>query len=140
MATSTSTVPGTDQAEPALRTGAGLMTLAAVAFIGYGGIFTVRNFSNSFLELGIGPAQVDVGKAQIQAFSPSLAHYISHLHLALAGFVAATGLAVAVLSWFGCAGATCGPGSARSPRRCSPWPWPCPPTTPTTSTPSGTWV
>jgi hypothetical protein len=101
MATSTSTVPGTDQAEPALRTGAGLMTLAAVAFIGYGVIFAVRNFSNSFLELGIGPAQVDVGKAQIQAFSPSLAHYIAHLHLALAGFVAATGLAVAVLSWFG---------------------------------------
>jgi hypothetical protein len=101
VATSTSTVPGTDQAEPALRAGAGLMTLAAVAFIGYGGIFFVRNFSNSFLELGIGPAQVDVGKAQIQAFSPSLAHYISHLHLAVAGFVAATGLAVAVLSWFG---------------------------------------
>ena len=101
MATSTSTVPGTDQAEPALRIGAGLMTLAAVAFIGYGVIFAVRNFSNSFLELGIGPAQVDVGKAQIQAFSPSLAHYIAHLHLALAGFVAATGLAVAVLSWFG---------------------------------------
>jgi hypothetical protein len=101
MATSTSTVPGTDQAEPALRTGAGLMTLAAVAFIGYGVIFFVRNFSNSFLELGIGPAQVDVGKAQIQAFSPSLAHYIAHLHLAVAGFVAATGLAVAVLSWFG---------------------------------------
>jgi hypothetical protein len=96
MATSTSTVPGTDQAEPALRTGAGLMTLAAVAFIGYGVIFFVRNFSNSFLELGIGPAQVDVGKAQIQAFSPSLAHYIAHLHLAVAGFVAATGLAVAL--------------------------------------------
>ena len=101
MATSTSTAPGTDRAEPALRTGAGLMTLAAVAFIGYGVIFFVRNFSNSFLELGIGPAQVDVGKAQIQAFSPSLAHYIAHLHLAVAGFVAATGLAVAVLSWFG---------------------------------------
>jgi hypothetical protein len=101
MAT-TSSVPRTDRANPAaLRTGAGLMTLAAVGFIGYGGIFFVRNFSNSFLELGIGPAQVDVGKAQIQAFSPSLAHYISHLHLALAGFVAATGLAVAVLSWFG---------------------------------------
>jgi hypothetical protein len=101
MATSTSTVPGTDQAEPALRTGAGLMTLAAVAFIGYGGIFAVRNFSNSFLELGIGPAQVDVGKTQIQAFSPSLAHYIAHLHLAVAGFLAATGLAVGFLAWFG---------------------------------------
>ena len=102
MATSTSSVHRADQANPAaLRTGAGLMTLAAVAFIGYGGIFFVRNFSSSFLELGIGPAQVDVGKAEIQAFSPSLAHYISHLHLAVAGLVAATGRAVAVLSWFG---------------------------------------
>ena len=72
MATSTSTVPGTDQAEPALRTGAGLMTLAAVAFIGYGGIFAVRNFSDSFLELGIGPHEVPVGKDAIQQFSPLL--------------------------------------------------------------------
>jgi hypothetical protein len=102
MATTTASVQRTDQAEPAaLRTGAWLMTLAGLAFVGYGGIFFARNFSHSFLELGIGPGQVDVDKAQIQAFSPSLAHYISHLHLAVAGFVAATGLAVAVLSWFG---------------------------------------
>jgi hypothetical protein len=89
------------QAGAAVRAGAGLMTLAATAFIGYGVIFFVRNFSDGFLELGIGPGEVDVGKQQIEAFSPSLAHYISHLHLALAGFLAATGLAVAFLAWFG---------------------------------------
>jgi hypothetical protein len=86
---------------PALRIGAGAMTLAAAAFVGYGVIFLIRNFSDSFLELGIGPGEVDVGKDQIQAFSPSLAHYLSHLHLALAGFLAATGVAVGVLAWFG---------------------------------------
>ena len=28
-------------------------------------------------------------------------HYISHLHVAVSGFIAATGLAVAGLSWYG---------------------------------------
>ena len=84
-----------------LRVGAGLMTLGAVAFIGYAVIFFVRNFTDSFLELGIGPGEVDKSKDEIRAFSPDLYHYISHLHLALSGFIAATGLAVAALSWFG---------------------------------------
>ena len=72
-----------------------------VAFIGYAIIFFVRNFTDSFLELGIGPAQVDKGKDAIEAFSPDLYHYISHLQIAISGFIAATGLAVAALSWFG---------------------------------------
>jgi hypothetical protein len=77
------------------------MTLAAAGFIVYAALFFARNFSDSFLELGIGPGEVDVGRQQIQSFSPSLLHYVGHLHLAVAGFVAATGLAVAFLSWFG---------------------------------------
>jgi hypothetical protein len=85
----------------ALRTGAGLMTLGAIGFIGYGLIFFVRNFTDSFLELGIGPGEVSVGRQQIEAFSPSLAHYISHLHIALTAFMAATGLATGFLAWFG---------------------------------------
>ena len=102
MADTTSVGSRPDRAEPTtLRVGAGLMTLGAAAFIGYGVILFIRNFSDSFLELGIGPGQVDVGKAEIQAFSPTLAHYITHLHLAVAGFLAATGLAVGFLAWFG---------------------------------------
>ena len=101
-ATTPSTGSRTDRAHPrTLRVGAGLMTLAAIGFIGYAVLFLVRNFSNSFLELGIGPSEVSVSRDQIQAFSPSLLHYIGHLHLALSGFIAATGVAVAVLSWFG---------------------------------------
>lgn len=84
-----------------LRTGSAIMTLGGIGFIGYGVIFVVRNFTGSFLELGIGPDQVDVGKKQIEAFSPELFHYISHLHIALSGFIAAAGFAVACLSWFG---------------------------------------
>ena len=77
------------------------MALAGLGFIGYGVIFFVLNFTDTFLELGIGPEQVDKGKEQIEAFSPSLFHYISHLHIALSGFIVAAGLAVAALSWYG---------------------------------------
>ena len=84
-----------------LRVGSGLMAFAAVGFIGYAIIFFVRNFTDSFLELGIGHAEVDVGKDQITQFSPSLYHYVSHLHIAVSGFIAATGLAVLFLVWFG---------------------------------------
>jgi len=80
-----------------LATGSWLMGFGAVAFIGYAVVFFILNFTDRFLELGIGPKQVDVGRAEIQAFSPSLFHYISHLHIAVAGFIAATGLAVLYL-------------------------------------------
>jgi hypothetical protein len=78
----------------ALRTGSWLMGVAAAGFIGYAVIFFVRNFTDSFLELGIGPNEVNVGKDEIQRFSPSLFEYVSHLHLAVAGFIAATADAV----------------------------------------------
>jgi len=77
------------------------MSFAAVGFIGYAIIFFVRNFTDSFLELGIGHNEVEVGKDQIIQFSPSLYHYIGHLHIAISGFIAATGLAVLFLVWFG---------------------------------------
>jgi hypothetical protein len=91
----------TSAKESRLRTGAALMALAGLAFVGYAVVFLVSNFTGAFLELGIGPDQVDKGKAEVEAFSPELYHYISHLHIALSGFIAATGLAIAGLSWYG---------------------------------------
>jgi hypothetical protein len=44
---------------------------------------------------------VNVGKDAIQAFSPSLFHYVGHLHIAVSGFIAATGVAVLFLVAFG---------------------------------------
>lgn len=90
-----------EASDSGLRTGTWLMTFAAIGFIGYAVIFFVRNFTDSFLELGIGHNEVNVGKDQIVGFSPSLYEYISHLHIAISGFIAATGVAVAVLAWFG---------------------------------------
>ena len=84
-----------------LRLGSAIMALAGIGFVGYGAIFFVRNFTDSFLELGIGRDQVDVGRAEIEQFSPELYHYISHLHIAISGFIAAAGIAVAALAWYG---------------------------------------
>ncbi|MGH2757555.1 MAG: hypothetical protein ACRDI3_07185 [Actinomycetota bacterium] len=102
MATATAGIRTGGAAESSdLKIGSGLMGLAAVGFIGYAIIFFVRNFTDSFLELGIGPNEVNVGKDQIVEFSPALYHYIGHLHIAVSGFIAATGLAVVFLAWFG---------------------------------------
>jgi hypothetical protein len=96
-----STTTTTPAVNGAVRAGATLMAVAAAGFIGYAALFLARNFTGGFLELGIGPGEVDVTKDQLQQFSPSLAHYLSHLHLALAGFIAATGLAVLLLAVYG---------------------------------------
>lgn len=84
-----------------LRIGSGLMTVAAAGFVGYAVLFFIRNFTDSFLELGIGPNEVDVGKDQITQFSPELYNYVGHLQIAVSGFIAATALAVIFLVWFG---------------------------------------
>ena len=96
----TATVRATTAGEAKLTRGAAIMAIAGIGFVGYGLLFFVQNFTG-FLELGISHAEVDVGRTEIEAFSPSLAHYLSHLHIALAGFIAAAGIAVAALAWFG---------------------------------------
>lgn len=102
MTTASADIRLTDAAESSsLKNGSLLMAFAAVGFIGYAIIFFVRNFTDSFLELGIGHSEVDVGKDAITQFSPSLYNYIGHLHIALSGFIAATGVAVFFLVWFG---------------------------------------
>jgi hypothetical protein len=95
----TAVVPSTTDIQARVRIGSSLMALAGVGFVGYAVIFFVRNYTDSFLELGIGSNEVSVGRAEIVEFSPSLFHYISHLHIALSGFIAAAGLAVVALSW-----------------------------------------
>ncbi|MDQ4051079.1 MAG: hypothetical protein M3237_00055 [Actinomycetota bacterium] len=97
----TATTSTTEPGQTRLRLGSAIMAVGGLGFVGYAVIFFVRNFTDSFLELGIGPDQVDVGRSQIEDFSPELLHYISHLHIAISGFIAATGIAVAALSWYG---------------------------------------
>ena len=101
MATVTTAPATATNATNRLRVGSAVMAVAGLGFIGYAAIFFARNFTDSFLELGIGHHEVSVDKDEIQAFSPSLYDYISHLHIAVSGFIAATGLAVVFLAWFG---------------------------------------
>ena len=85
------------QPDSHLRTGAVLMALAGIAFVGYGVVFLALNFVGSGFELGVstlaGMTAADV--------DPTVAYYISHLHVATAAFIISTGIAVAALSWYG---------------------------------------
>ena len=80
--------------------GANIVALAGVGLIGYGLMFLVRNFTG-FIELGLSPELVGGSPQQIQAFSPNLYDYISHLQVALSGFIIALGVAVIWLAWEG---------------------------------------
>ncbi len=99
--TTTRTQAPTRTDDPRLRLGSSIRAVAGLGFVGYGVLFFVRNFTDAFLELGIGPEQIDVGRDEIEQFSPDLLHYVSHLHIAVSGFIAAAGVAVAALAWYG---------------------------------------
>jgi hypothetical protein len=139
MATTPAAQTREKAAEASLRSGSWLMGIAAVGFIGYAVIFLLRSYTDSFLELGIGPNEVPAGKDAIQAFSPALFHYVSHLHIAVSGFIAATGLAVLFLVAYGVRRGELWAWVGAVAARCSGWWWPCRPTTPTTSTPWVIW-
>ncbi|MGH2578668.1 MAG: hypothetical protein ACRDG9_13115, partial [Actinomycetota bacterium] len=62
MATTVANRTGVGRETGTLRVGSWLMGAAAAGFVGYAVIFFIRNFTDSFLELGIGPNEVDVGK------------------------------------------------------------------------------
>ena len=83
-----------------VATGAKLVALAGCGLVGYGLMFLVRNFTG-FIELGLTPDHVGGTPEQISGFSQSLYNYISHLQVALSGFIIALGIAVITLAWFG---------------------------------------
>jgi hypothetical protein len=100
MSAQTSTTPQATPMVAGADLGAKIVALAGVGLVGYGVMFLVRNFAG-FIELGLSPAQVGGTPEQIQAFSVNLYHYISHLQVALSGFIIALGVAVIGLAWFG---------------------------------------
>src|SRR5262249_30470468 len=83
-----------------LSNGAALMLIASLAFIGYAVVFFIRNFAGGGFELGVATLN-GVTPANLNALNPAIMHYIMHLHIATAGFIAATGIAVGALSWYG---------------------------------------
>jgi uncharacterized protein YacL len=85
------------QVESQVQAGAVLMALAGIAFVGYGVVFLVLNFVGSGFELGVST----LAGMTAADLNPTVAYYISHLHVATAAFIISTGIAVASLSWYG---------------------------------------
>jgi hypothetical protein len=89
-------IAGTSQ----LNLGATLVALSGIGLVGYGIMFLIRNFTG-FIELGLTPEHVGGTAGQIRGFSPDLYEYISHLQVAVSGFIIALGVAVIALAWYG---------------------------------------
>jgi len=83
-----------------LRSGSLLMTLGAVAFIGYGIVFLFRSLYGSGFELGVDTLG-GLSRDSLAAYNAALGAYVTHLHVAVSGFIISTGIATALLSWYG---------------------------------------
>jgi hypothetical protein len=83
-----------------MKLGAATVALAGVGLIAYGTMFLIRNFYG-FIELGITPDLIGTTAEGLQRANPLLYHYISHLQVALSGFIIGLGIAVIALAWFG---------------------------------------
>ena len=86
--------------EQSLRYGAGLMVLGALIFLVYAVVFLFRAFTSSGFELGVETLN-GVTPQQLDGLNPAIMAYITHLHVAIAGFIAATAIAVGGLAWYG---------------------------------------
>ena len=86
--------------EQSLRSGAGLMVLAALLFLVYAIAFFFRAFAGSVFEVGV-PTLNGVTRQQLDELNPAIMGYITHLHVAIAGFIASTAIAAGGLAWYG---------------------------------------
>jgi hypothetical protein len=80
--------------------GAVTMVVGAVIFLIYAIVFLFRAFSGAGFELGVATIN-GVTQAQLNQLNPAIMGYITHLHAATAGFIAATAIAVIGLTWYG---------------------------------------
>jgi hypothetical protein len=76
------------------------MVLGALIFLVYAVVFFFLAFSSSGFEIGVATLN-GVTPQQLNGINPAITAYITHLHLATAGFIAATAIAVGGLSWYG---------------------------------------
>ena len=86
--------------EQYVRNGASLMVLAALLFLVYAIVFFFRAFASSGFEVGV-PTLNGVTPQQLDELNPAIMAYITHLHVAIAGFVAASAIAAGSLAWYG---------------------------------------
>jgi hypothetical protein len=94
------TTEGTMSREQSLQRGSALMVLGAVIFLAYAVVFFFLAFSSSGFEIGVATLN-GVTTQQLNGINPAIMGYITHLHLATAGFIAATAIAAGGLAWYG---------------------------------------
>lgn len=100
MATRTFTVQKLSRAEDRLDMGGKLIAAAGAAVFAYGLVFLILNFT-SFIETGLSRQLVGGDRASIEAFSPALFRYVSHLQVNIAAFIISNGISLTALAWFG---------------------------------------
>ena len=83
-----------------LELGGRLIALAAIAVFLYAVLFLIIDFT-AFTELGLSSQQAGGQASAISAYSPALYHYISHLQVAISGFMMAFAIQIGALAWFG---------------------------------------
>jgi hypothetical protein len=86
--------------ERSLRNGAGLMVLGALIFLVYAIVFLLRAFASSGFEVGVDTLN-GVTRQQLNELNPAIVYYITHVHVATAGFIAATAIAAGGMAWYG---------------------------------------
>jgi hypothetical protein len=82
------------------QNGAVTMVVGALMFLVYAIVFLFRAFSGTGFELGVATIN-GVTQAQLDQLNPAVMAYITHLHVATAGFIAATAVAALGLAWYG---------------------------------------
>jgi hypothetical protein len=101
------TTEGTMSREQSLQRGSALMVLGALIFLAYAVVFFLLAFSSSGFEIGVATLngvttqQYGVTTQQLNGINQAIMGYITHLHLATAGFIAATAIAAGGLAWYG---------------------------------------
>jgi ABC-type Mn2+/Zn2+ transport system permease subunit len=80
--------------------GALTMVVGAAIFLLYAIVFFFRAFSSTGFEVGVATLN-GVTQQQLNQLNPAIMGYIAHLHVATAGFIAATAIAVIGLAWYG---------------------------------------
>src|SRR3979409_928090 len=94
------TTEGTMSRQQSLQRGSALMVLRALIFLAYAVVFFFLAFSSSGFEIGVATLN-GVTTQQLNGINPAIMGYITHLHLATAGFIAATAIAAGGLAWYG---------------------------------------
>lgn len=82
------------------RRGAVVMLAGAALFLLYAIAFLARAFSGGGFEIGV-PTLNGITPQDLDKLNPAIMAYITHLHVAVSGFIASSALAVMALIWYG---------------------------------------